>query len=314
MSASQSRKENFALLETEQRNPRTSKIDRVSTADLLKILHCENHTVADAVDATLPTLAVLVDLVADRLKAGGRLFYAGAGTSGRLGVLDASECPPTFGVPPEMVQGLIAGGAPALTSAVEGAEDDPALAERDLAAKALSDKDVVVAIAASGRTPYAIGALQYAKKVGAVTGAIVNVSDSALSKYADYTLAAVTGPEPITGSTRMKAGTAQKLLLNLISTAAMIKLGKVYENLMVDVQASNEKLRHRAIRIVQEATSKDEEECRQALVLAGDHAKTAIVMILLDVSALEARALLEEKHGHISQIKVSEKQPDITIT
>jgi N-acetylmuramic acid 6-phosphate etherase len=305
MSATESRKENFALLETEQRNPRTTQIDRMSTTDLIKILHAENHTVADAIDPVLSTLTTLVDVITDRLYAGGRLFYVGAGTSGRLGVLDASECPPTFGVPAEMVQGLIAGGQPALTSAVEGAEDDTKLPERDLAAKDLNKKDVVVAIAASGRTPYAIGALQYAKTVGAATAAVVNVSESALSQYADYTLAAVTGPEPITGSTRMKAGTAQKLLLNLITTATMVKLGKVYQNLMVDVQASNEKLRHRAVRIVQEATSKEEDICREALAQANGHAKTAIVMILFGVSASEAAALLAAKHGHISQITSS---------
>lgn len=301
MSATESRNENFALLETEQRNPRTTKIDRMSTADLIKTLHAENHTVADAIDPILPILADLVDVVASCLAAGGRLFYVGAGTSGRLGVLDASECPPTFGVPPEMVQALIAGGQLALTSAVEGAEDDPKLGERDLVARGLSDKDVVVAIAASGRTPYAIGALQYAKSIGAATAAVVNVSDAILAKHADYTLAAVTGPEPITGSTRMKAGTAQKLLLNLITTGAMVKLGKVYENLMVDVQATNQKLQNRAIRIVQAATSCEEEVCSQALEQASGHAKTAIVMLLWGVPAQAATALLDERHGRISE-------------
>jgi N-acetylmuramic acid 6-phosphate etherase len=295
-------KENFAQLETEQRNPRTSNIDTMSTVDLLKTLHAENHTVADAVDITLPTVALLIDIIAERLAAGGRLFYCGAGTSGRLGVLDASECPPTFGVPPTMVQGLIAGGQKALTSAVEGAEDSFQLAGQDLKEKSFSKNDVLVAIAASGRTPYCIGALQYAKSLGAVTGAVVNVSDSALSKYADYTMAAVTGPEPITGSTRMKAGTAQKLLLNLITSASMVKLGKVYQNLMVDVQASNEKLRHRAVRIVQEATGKDGEICRQALEDANGHAKTAIVMLLLGISQEQARAELHKASGHINRI------------
>ncbi|MBU6454176.1 MAG: N-acetylmuramic acid 6-phosphate etherase [Cyanobacteria bacterium REEB67] len=295
-------KENFAQLETEQRNFRTTKIDTMSTADLIKTLHAENHTIASAVDATLPTVALLVDVIAERLAAGGRLFYCGAGTSGRLGVLDASECPPTFGVPPTMVQGLIAGGQKALTSAVEGAEDSRQLAEEDLKEKGFSKNDVLVAIAASGRTPYCIGALQYARSIGAVTGAVVNVSDSALSKYADYTMAAVTGPEPITGSTRMKAGTAQKLLLNLITSASMVKLGKVYENLMVDVQASNEKLRNRAVRIVQEATGKDSEICRRALEDASGNAKKAIVMLLLGLSQEKAALELDGAAGHISRI------------
>jgi N-acetylmuramic acid 6-phosphate etherase len=302
MSATESRPENFAQLETEQRNPRTTGIDRMSTADLIKTLHHENHLVAAAIDPTLPVLVELVDVVAERLGRGGRLFYLGAGTSGRLGVLDASECPPTFGVAPDMVQGLIAGGEKALRSAIEGAEDDPQLAERDLAAKSLCDKDVVVAIAASGRTPYAIGALQYAKSVGAVTAAIVNVSNAALAQHAQYALAAVTGPEPITGSTRMKAGTAQKLLLNLISSAAMVRLGKVYENLMVDVKASNIKLANRAVRIVKEATGRDEGICREALEKANGHAKTAIVMLLLGVEAADASQLIAGKNGHISRL------------
>ena len=293
----ESKSENFALLETEQRNSRTTYIDTMSTIDLVKTFHAENHLVAACLDETLTVVAALVDVVAERLARGGRLFYVGAGTSGRLGVLDASECPPTFGVSPLMVQGLIAGGTPALTSAVEGAEDDINLPAKDLAAKDLNDKDVVVAIAASGRTPYAIGALQYAKSVGAIRAAVVNVSRSALAEHAEYVLAAVTGPEPITGSTRMKAGTAQKLLLNLITSASMVKLGKVYQNLMVDVQASNFKLRNRAVRIVQEATNKDEEICRQALEQAKGSAKLAIVMLLLDIKSEEAKSLLETKGG-----------------
>jgi N-acetylmuramic acid 6-phosphate etherase len=300
MSATQ---ENFAQLETEQRNPRTTGIDTMSTADLVKTLHAENHLVAGAVDATLPVVTILVDLITERFATGGRLFYCGAGTSGRLGVLDASECPPTFGVPPIMVQGLIAGGDVALRSPVEGAEDNPQLGEADLKERNFSKNDVLIAIAASGRTPYCIGALQYAKSIGAVTGAVVNVSDSALSRHAQYTMAAVTGPEPITGSTRMKAGTAQKLLLNLITSAAMIKLGKVYQNLMVDVQCSNEKLRNRAVRIVQEATGKDADTASSALQEANGHAKTAIVMLLLGVTAEQAANKLSEASGRISELK-----------
>jgi len=296
------RKENFALLETEQRNPRTTAIDTMSTTELVQALQAENHLVAGAVDKVLPRLAELVDVAAERISRGGRLFYVGAGTSGRLGVLDASECPPTFGVSAEMFQGLIAGGNRALTSAVEGAEDNPELGASDLTERNLCDKDIVVGIAASGRTPYVIGALLYAKQVGAVTACVVNVSNSALANHAEYVLAAVSGPEPVTGSTRMKSGTAQKLVLNLISTAIMIKMGKVYQNLMVDVQASNQKLRNRAIRIVQEASGKDEESCRKALEEANGHAKTAIVMLLLDKPVDEAKKLLNEKDGHISRV------------
>ncbi|MBS1995179.1 MAG: N-acetylmuramic acid 6-phosphate etherase [Cyanobacteria bacterium SZAS LIN-2] len=308
MSLTEPPKENLALLETEQRNSKTSEIDRMETDELVRTLHAENHTVAAAIDAVLPVVSELVEIVSERLALGGRLFYVGAGTSGRLGVLDASECPPTFGVSPEMVQGIIAGGERALTSAVEGAEDSAELAAEDLAAKNLSDRDVVVAVAASGRTPYAIGALDYAKSVGAVTGAIVNVSNSALASHAQYVMAAITGPEPVTGSTRMKAGTAQKLLLNLISTASMIKLGKVYQNLMVDVQASNQKLRNRAVRIVQEATKKDEAACKKALEEADGHAKTAIVSLLLNVPVEEAKKLLNQKHGHISRVVGANKK------
>jgi len=302
MSTTDARKENFALLETEQRNPRTTAIDTMNTVELVKALQAENHLVPAAVDLVLPRLAELVDVAAERIARGGRVFYVGAGTSGRLGVLDASECPPTFGVPAEMFQGLIAGGNKALTSAVEGAEDNPDLGAGDLTERNLCDKDIVVGIAASGRTPYVIGALQYAKKVGAVTACVVNVSNSALANHAEYALAAVSGPEPVTGSTRMKAGTAQKLVLNLISTAIMIKMGKVYQNLMVDVQASNQKLRNRAVRIVQEASGKDEESSRKALEAANGHAKTAIVMLLLNKSVDEAKKLLNEKDGHINKV------------
>jgi len=300
--SAETRKENFALLETEQRNPRTTAIDIMSTTELVQALQAENHLVAGAVDKVLVRLAELVDVAAERISRGGRLFYVGAGTSGRLGVLDASECPPTFGVSPEMFQGLIAGGNKALTSAVEGAEDNPELGASDLIERNLCDKDIVVGIAASGRTPYVIGALQYAKKVGAVTACVVNVSNSALANHAEYVLAAVSGPEPVTGSTRMKSGTAQKLVLNLISTAIMIKMGKVYQNLMVDVQASNQKLRNRAVRIVQEASGKDEESSRKALEEANGHAKTAIVMLLLDKPVDEAKKLLNDKDGHISRV------------
>ena len=244
-------------------------------------------------------MARLVDILAERLGSGGHLFYIGAGTSGRLGVLDASECPPTFGVAPDMVQGIIAGGEKALVSSIEGAEDNYTQGQKDLAARGVSARDVVVGIAASGRTPYVIGALDFARQQGAVTAAVVNVSNSALSQHADFTLAAVTGAEPISGSTRMKAGTAQKLILNLLTTATMIKLGKVYENLMVDVKPTNVKLRNRAIRIVQQATGHSDEKCEHALSQVDWHAKAAIVMLLLNVSAQEAAAVLDRAGGHV---------------
>ncbi|MBY0358328.1 MAG: N-acetylmuramic acid 6-phosphate etherase [Candidatus Obscuribacterales bacterium] len=291
--------EDLSKLDTEQRNPRTQDLDMLSTADLVKALHTENHSVAAAIDPTLAEVAKLVDVIAERLKKGGRLIYVGAGTSGRLGVLDASECPPTFGVSPSMVQGLIAGGEKALVASIEGAEDNKEQGAHDLAAKNITEHDVVVGIAASGRTPYVIGALEHARAKGAATAAVVNASNSALAKHADFTLAAVTGAEPITGSTRMKAGTAQKLLLNLISTASMVKIGKVYGNLMVDVKATNEKLRNRAIRIVQQATGAAEEACEKALTEAGWHAKAAIVMLLLGTPADEAIKQLEKNNGHI---------------
>ncbi len=242
--------QNFASLETEARNPRTSRLGALRGLELLQTLHAENHTVAGAVEAVLPSLAEFVERLAIRLEAGGRLFYVGAGTSGRIGVLDASECPPTFGVSPERVQGIIAGGEGALVRSIEGAEDSQKTGADVLAERDPQPNDTVVGIAASGRTPFVIGALKEAKRRSLLTGAVVNVSHSALSEIADFTFAAVTGAEALTGSTRLKAGTAQKMILNLISTAAMVHLGKVQGNLMVDVRATNEKLRDRALRIV----------------------------------------------------------------
>lgn len=298
--------EDLSRLDTEQRNPRTKNMDILSTEELVKTLHAENHMVAAAIDPTLLEIARLVDVIADRLNKGGRLIYIGAGTSGRLGVLDASECPPTFGVTSDMVQGIIAGGEKALVSSVEGAEDSKEQGGLDLSARGVGPLDVIVGIAASGRTPYVIGALEYARSKGAATAAIVNSANSALSACADFTLAAVTGAEPITGSTRMKAGTAQKLLLNLISSAAMVKMGKVYENLMVDVRATNVKLRNRAIRIVQQATAAPEEACEKALIEVEWHAKAAILMLLLKISSQQAIKQLEEAGGHIRKAMPAE--------
>lgn len=292
-------KQRLSQLETERRNTRTSELDILATSELLQVLHQENHAVPSAIDPILPTLVELVDKIAERLQVGGRIIYVGAGTSGRLGILDASECPPTFGVSPDMVQGIIAGGHKALVSSIEGAEDNSEQGKNDLAERNPDDRDTVIGIAASGRTPYVIGALDFARSRGCITAGIANVSNSALAQHVDYVLEAVTGSEPLTGSTRMKAGTAQKLILNLISTSVMVRIGKVYQNLMVDVKATNEKLKHRAVRIVQEATSASREICEEALEKSDWHAKTAIVSILLNTSAERATELLEQSKGHL---------------
>jgi N-acetylmuramic acid 6-phosphate etherase len=290
---------NLARLETEARNPHTTELDRFTTTELVEALHAENYAVADAVAATLPRVAQVVDILAERLARGGRLFYVGAGTSGRLGVLDASECPPTFGVEPTLVQGIIAGGLTALTTSIEGAEDSPEVGARDLRARNVGADDVVVGIAASGRTPYVIGALDAARAVGAATAAVVNVSASELSRHADITMAAVTGPEALTGSTRLKAGTAQKLILNLLTTATMVRLGKIYSNLMVDVRATNIKLRDRATRIVMAAADVDRAQAEAALQQCDWRCKTAIVMLRLQTSAEEADRRLAAANGWV---------------
>lgn len=289
----------LGALPTEQRNPATIDIDQLSTPEMLRVLNAQDATVAAAVERALPEVAASVDVIVDCVRQGGRLIYIGAGTSGRLGVLDASECPPTFNTPPELVVGLIAGGDHALRHPVENVEDRPeegavALREIDLTAQ-----DVVVGIAASGRTPFVIGALRHARDTGAATIALSNVDDAAIAREADIAIAAVTGPEPITGSTRMKAGTAQKLVLNMLTTATMIRLGKTYGNLMVDVQPSNSKLRDRAIRIVAEATGLDRDSSERRLADAGSDVKTAIVMSLLGVDVATARERLLEADGAV---------------
>lgn len=292
-------KKRLTQIETERRNERTANLDDLPTPELVRVLHEENHLVAASIDPVLLRLAELVDAIAMRLKNGGRIIYVGAGTSGRLGVLDASECPPTFGVSPDMVQGIIAGGPVALVSSIEGAEDNYEQGKLDLQAKQLSVNDTVIGIAASGRTPYIIGAVDYARSKGCLTAGIANVSDSKLSQHVEFILEAVTGAEPLTGSTRMKAGSAQKFLLNIISTSVMVRIGKVYQNLMVDVKATNEKLRHRAVRIVQEATGAEADVCETALNSSNWHAKTAIVSILLNVDAAGACELLDSSSGHL---------------
>lgn len=241
--------ENFSALTTEKINPATVNIDKCTTLEMVKLINDEDKKVALAVESVLPEIARAVDVIAESFKRGGRLFYIGAGTSGRLGVLDASECPPTFGVSPEMVQGLIAGGEGALIKAVEGAEDNRRLAESDLSDKNFCAADVLVGITASGRTPYVLGGVDFAKKLGAVTVGVSCVENSALAKIVDIAITPITGAEALTGSTRMKAGTATKMVLNMLTTAAMIKIGKVRGNLMVCVQATNDKLRDRIKRI-----------------------------------------------------------------
>ena len=262
-----------------------------------------------AVEKVLPQIAQAVDLITERLKNGGRLFYIGAGTSGRLGILDAVECPPTYGTAPEMVQGLIAGGTPAIFKAQEGAEDNPALAAKDLTAASFSACDVLVGIAASGRTPYVIGGIEYAKKIKAPTIALSCSENSQIAALADIAITPITGPEAVTGSTRMKAGTAQKLVLNMLSTGTMIKLGKVYGNLMVDVKTSNLKLEERARRIVMEATGCSRDEAIAVLAQAQGRAKLAILLQLTGCSAEEGRELLKKAEGKLgSALHEMEKQ------
>jgi N-acetylmuramic acid 6-phosphate etherase len=269
------------------------------TQEIVAVIQREDEKVALAVRNALPEISASVDLIVDSLQAGGRLFYIGAGTSGRLGVLDAAECPPTFNTPPSLVQALIAGGEGAMFRAVEGAEDDPDLAERDLRDKKLTAGDIVVGLAASGRTPYVLGGLRYAASIGCSTIAVVCVSGSEASQAAHLTITVLVGPEIIAGSTRMKAGTAQKMVLNMLSTATMVKLGKTYGNLMVDVKASNAKLRARIQRIVRDATGASEEEAATALTLASGSAKVAVVMLLAGVSSQCAQRCIEAAQGSV---------------
>lgn len=293
---------NLETLATEQRNSHSQHIDSVSTEDMLRIINDEDHKVADAVGAIIPDIAKAVDTIADRLRHGGRLFYMGSGTSGRLGILDAVECPPTYSTDPERIQGLIAGGYEAIFRAKEGAEDSPELGRQDLIAKNLTADDVVVGLSASGRTPYVVGGLTYAASVGAATIAIDCSPHSAIGACADIDLCAIVGPEVVTGSTRMKAGTAQKMIANMLSTGAMIRLGKVYGNLMVDVKSSNQKLEERARRIVMTATGCSRQEAVKALAESQGRAKTAIVMILLNLPAKEAEDRLAAAQGYVAAV------------
>ena len=287
---------------TEQRNPNTVNIDTLSTLDMVKLINQEDHRVAEAVALVTDKIAEAVDVIAARLSTGGRLIYCGAGTSGRLGILDAVECPPTYSTDPETVQALMAGGYGAIFKAVEGAEDSKELGVTDMQSIGFSAKDVLVGISASGRTPYVLGCMEYARELGAPTVAVTCCPGSTLDRFADIGIAPAPGPEVVTGSTRMKSGTAQKMVLNMLSTGAMIKLGKVYGNLMVDVKPSNEKLVRRCITIVCSATDCAEAEAVEVLEQCGYHPKTAIVMILRSVDAETADRLLEAAGGRIAKV------------
>ncbi len=289
----------LSTLITEQRNPNSMHVDNLSALEIVQLMNEEDKQVPLAIEKCLPQIAQAVECIVAAFQQGGRLVYIGAGTSGRLGVLDASECPPTFGVSPEMVKGIIAGGERALRHPIEGAEDSKAQAVVDLQTIQFSSKDVLVGIAASGRTPYVIGALEYAKSLGSVTVSIASNPNSAMANIVDIAIDTVVGPEVLTGSSRLKSGTAQKLVLNMLTTASMILMGKCYQNLMVDVQASNEKLKARAIRIVMQATDCDKALAEETLKQADQNAKLAIMMILSGLDRAQAEALLEKHQGKL---------------
>ena len=289
----------LSTLITEQRNPNSMHVDSLSALEIVQLMNDEDKQVPLAIEKCLPQIAQAVERIVAAFQQGGRLVYIGAGTSGRLGVLDASECPPTFGVSPEMVKGIIAGGERALRHPIEGAEDSKEQAVVDLQTIQFSSKDVLVGIAASGRTPYVIGALEYAKGLGSVTVSIASNPNSAMANIVDIAIDTVVGPEVLTGSSRLKSGTAQKLVLNMLTTASMILMGKCYQNLMVDVQASNEKLKARAIRIVMQATDCDKALAEETLKQADQNAKLAIMMILSGLDRAQAEALLEKHQGKL---------------
>ncbi|WP_433744318.1 N-acetylmuramic acid 6-phosphate etherase [Falsibacillus pallidus] len=289
---------NLQNIMTEKRNPSTMEIDQLSSMEIIQKINDEDQKVPMAIEAILPVIAKVVDAIVKGMKNGGRLIYIGAGTSGRLGILDASECPPTYGTSPEQVLAIIAGGDHAIQYAMEGAEDSIEGGEQDIINANVGQNDVVVGIAASGRTPYTIAAMKKAKELGAVVAAVVCSPNSPMEQAADFAIVAEVGPEVVTGSTRMKAGTAQKLILNMLSTASMIQLGKVYSNLMVDVMASNEKLRERAKLIVAEAAGVDVKEAEEALKEFGS-AKPAILSLVTGLKGKEVLDLLEKHDGHL---------------
>jgi N-acetylmuramic acid 6-phosphate etherase len=284
---------------TEQRNPASRNFDRMNSLEMIRLMNREDHKVATAVAREIPAIVRAVDEIVRRLKNGGRLIYVGAGTSGRLAVLDASECPPTFGVSREVVQGLIAGGRKAITSAVEGAEDSAKNAMRDLRRKKLSKKDVVVGIAASATTPYVLAALRYARKIGAAAIGVAANRIGPLKKHADIFIGAAVGAEVLTGSTRLKAGTAQKMVLNMLSTAAMVQLGHAYENLLIDMERTNQKLEGRAVRILQEASRASVSSAKHALRASGHNMRVGLVMLKRGVNAGEAKKLLAQANGNL---------------
>jgi N-acetylmuramic acid 6-phosphate etherase len=288
-------------LRTEQRNRGSARLDQATTLDLVRIINREDAKVASAVRDALPQIAKAVDVIADRLRKGGRLIYVGAGTSGRIAALDAAECPPTFGSDPRQVQFIIAGGPKALSGAAEFNEDSRELGERDLAKRKPGKNDVVVGIAASGRTPFTVAAVEFARKRGAATIAVCCNPDSPLEKAADLGIVASVGPEVLSGSSRMKAGTAQKMVLNMPSTGAMTRLGYVYGNLMVNVHPSNEKLVDRAIRVLQEAAGADANAAKNALDRSGNSVPVALVMLKTGLSAAQARRRLKAHAGHVRQ-------------
>lgn len=293
--------ENLELLTTESRNEQSMQIDTANPIDILRIMNEQDQLVALAVKEVLPDVEAAVQFVFESFKNGGRLIYLGAGTSGRLGVLDAVECPPTFSTNPEMVQGIIAGGERAFLKAVEGAEDQPDLGVSDLKELGLTKHDTVIGIAASGRTPYVIGALRYARSIGAKTVALSCNKNAAISQVADQSIEVIVGPEVLTGSTRLKAGTAHKMILNMISTSSMILLGKAYENLMVDVHVSNQKLKERAIGIIRKITGVSYQQALETLEASDLQVKTAIVMIQTNTNKQEAEQLLAEANGYVKK-------------
>lgn len=291
----------LSRLVTEQRNPRSRRLDRLTTTQVLRLMNAEDRGVPVAVGREIKKIALAVDLVVDRLRRGGRLVYVGAGTSGRLGVLDAAECPPTFGTPPSLVQGIIAGGRRALVRSVEGAEDDAGAAVAALKKRRVGAKDVVVGIMASRRTPFAIGAVEYGRRIGAAT-IVVTANPSSDARFdADVVIAPRVGPEVVTGSTRLKAGTAQKLVLNMLTTATMVRMGKVYENLMVDLKTASRKLEERTKRVFMHATGARYEEAEPALEKAGGSLKVAIVMRLAGISRAEAERRLKRAQGWVRE-------------
>lgn len=289
----------LSQLITEQRNPNSLNLDQLSALEIVSLINNEDKKVALAIEKCLPQIAQAVEKIVEAFQQGGRLIYLGAGTSGRLGVLDASECPPTFGVSPEMVKGIIAGGERALRHPIEGAEDNPQSAVENLQDIHFSSKDILVGIAASGRTPYVLGGLDYAKSLGAITVAIASNPNSTMAKIADIAIITEVGAEVLTGSSRLKSGTAQKLVLNMLTTASMVRIGKCYQNLMVDVQASNQKLVARAIRIVMQATDCSAERAEKALNEAKHNTKLAILMLLTSLNYSDAMELLTEHQGKL---------------